>query len=270
VALDFAQIVTDNQSMVFSVAVRFLRDREGAAELAQDVFLQLYEKLSWIESQAHATAWLRRAICHRCIDEARKRRLRPRVGLDAIPEPVAESRNPDLLLNERLRHMVAELPESARMVVPAEVSGGSRPDGYCGDVEYADQHGEEPPASLACDYAGTIRKAGDLQMNLDEELIAALRREAAPDDFAAGVLAKTTLAKRAPSPARVWAFRRPAIFALAAALILAIVLPSAIYEHSRQQRGREARDQLIAALSITRVQLQQVQKKIRQNTRHRI
>jgi RNA polymerase sigma-70 factor (ECF subfamily) len=103
--------------MVFSVAVRFLRDREGAAELAQDVFLQLYEKLSWIESQAHATAWLRRVICHRCIDEARKRRLRPRVGLEAIPEPVAESRNPDLLLNERLRHMVAELPESARMVV---------------------------------------------------------------------------------------------------------------------------------------------------------
>ncbi|HEX4135132.1 MAG TPA: sigma-70 family RNA polymerase sigma factor [Bryobacteraceae bacterium] len=116
-ALDFTGIVTDNQSMVFSIAVRFLRDREGAAELAQDVFLQLYEKLSWIESPAHATAWLRRAICHRCIDETRKRRLRPRVGLDAVPEPATESRNPDLLLNERLRRMVAELPESARMVV---------------------------------------------------------------------------------------------------------------------------------------------------------
>jgi len=115
--VDFAQVVAENQSMVFSIAVRFLRDREGAEELAQDVFLQLYEKLSCIESPAHATGWLRRAICHRCIDEARKRRLRPRVGLDAAPEPLAESPNPDLLLNERLRRMVAELPESARMVV---------------------------------------------------------------------------------------------------------------------------------------------------------
>jgi RNA polymerase sigma-70 factor, ECF subfamily len=117
VALDFAQVVADNQSMVFSIAVRFLRDRQSAQELAQDVFLQLYEKLRRIESPAHATGWLRRAICHRCIDEARKRKLRPRIGIDTVPEPLAESRNPDLLLNERLRRMVEELPENARMVV---------------------------------------------------------------------------------------------------------------------------------------------------------
>jgi len=115
--VDFAQIVADNQSLVFSLAVRFLRDRESAQELAQDVFLNLYRKLREIESPSHATAWLRRAICHRCIDEARKRRLRPRVGLDSVPEPVSESRDPDLLLNERLRRTVEELPESARMVV---------------------------------------------------------------------------------------------------------------------------------------------------------
>ena len=130
--LDFARIVADNQSLVYSVAVRFLRDREGAEELAQDVFLQLYQRLRQIESSAHATAWLRRAICHRCIDEARKRRLRPRVGLEAVPEPSIESRNPDLLLNERLRRMVGELPDSARMVVllryqedldPADIAG---------------------------------------------------------------------------------------------------------------------------------------------------
>ena len=117
VAVDFAQVVADNQSLVFSLAVRFLRDREGAEELAQDVFLQFYRKLREIESPAHATGWLRRAICHRCIDEARKRRLRPRIGLDSVPEPAVENRDPDLLLNETLRRMVEELPESARMVV---------------------------------------------------------------------------------------------------------------------------------------------------------
>ncbi|HWE48961.1 MAG TPA: sigma-70 family RNA polymerase sigma factor [Bryobacteraceae bacterium] len=115
--LDFARIVEDNQSLVFSLAVRFLRDREAASELAQDVFLGLYRQLDRIESPAHATWWLRRSICHRCIDEARKRKLRPRIGIDSVPEPRAERREPDLMLNERLRKLVEKLPEGARMVV---------------------------------------------------------------------------------------------------------------------------------------------------------
>lgn len=115
--LNFEKILADNQSLVFSLALRFLRDREGAEELAQEVFLQLYEKLRKIESPAHATWWLRRAISHRCIDEARKRRLRPRIGLEAVPEPPAESRDADPLLSQRLRKLVENLPENARMVV---------------------------------------------------------------------------------------------------------------------------------------------------------
>jgi RNA polymerase sigma-70 factor, ECF subfamily len=117
VAVDFVRVVADNQSLVFSLALRFLRDREGAEELAQDVFLQLYKHIRQIESPAHATSWLRRAICHRCIDEARKRRLRPRIGLEDVPEPASENRDADPLLNERLRRLVGDLPENARMVV---------------------------------------------------------------------------------------------------------------------------------------------------------
>ena len=48
--LDFDRVVAENQAMVFSLAVRFLRDREGAEELAQDVFLQIYQQLGRIES----------------------------------------------------------------------------------------------------------------------------------------------------------------------------------------------------------------------------
>jgi RNA polymerase sigma-70 factor, ECF subfamily len=117
VGVDFTRTVLENQSLVFSLALRFLRDRAGAEELAQDVFLQLYRKLDEIETPMHATWWLRRAISHRCIDEARKRRLRPRIGLEAVPEPTAESRHGDPLLNERLRVLVEGLPANARMVV---------------------------------------------------------------------------------------------------------------------------------------------------------
>jgi len=103
--------------MVFSLALRFLRNREVAEELAQDVFLQCFRQLDNIEDAAHACSWLRRAICHRSIDELRKRRYRPAIGLDDIPEPAAAGAMPDLLMRDRLRALVGALPEKARMVV---------------------------------------------------------------------------------------------------------------------------------------------------------
>src|SRR4051812_13688955 len=103
--------------MVFSLALRFLRNREIAEELAQDVFLQCYRQLDRIEDAGHACSWLRRAICHRSIDELRKRRFRPAVGLDEVPEPAATGQIGDVMLRDRLRGLVGDLPEKARMVV---------------------------------------------------------------------------------------------------------------------------------------------------------
>jgi RNA polymerase sigma-70 factor (ECF subfamily) len=117
VGLDFARIVDDNQSMVVSLARRYLRDPETAEEIAQDVFLQLYRQLDRIQTPEHATFWLRRAICHRSIDESRRRKLRPHLGLENIPEPPAVSPTPDTMLNERLRHLVSALPDLPRMIV---------------------------------------------------------------------------------------------------------------------------------------------------------
>lgn len=98
-------------------------------------------------------------------------------------------------------------------------------------------------------------------MNLEDDLRRALRREDAPADFAAGVIEKTQ------APALPF-WKRPAVFAMAAGLAVAALIPPAIYQYGEERRAREARDQLMVALSITRVQLQQVEEKIRQNTRH--
>jgi hypothetical protein len=102
-------------------------------------------------------------------------------------------------------------------------------------------------------------------MNFEDELRAALRREPAPPDFAAAVLSKTASLQKGVLPFR----RRPATFALAAALAVAALVPPAVNEYRRQQRAVEARDQLIEALAITKLQLLQVGEKIRRNTRHK-
>lgn len=107
-------------------------------------------------------------------------------------------------------------------------------------------------------------------MNFEEELKAALQREAPPPDFAARLLAKTALAKTAAKTRVLPFWRRPVTLAIAAVLALTALVPSAVYQYRQHRRAVEARDQLILALSIARVQLQQVKEKIHRNTRHKI
>lgn len=114
---DFASLVREHQSMVFSLAHHFLRDRAAAEELAQDVFLQLYRHLGELQSPEHIVFWLRRVTANRCISEARRRQRHPEVPLDDSPEPEAPPSESDPIVGERLRRMVASLPEKARMVV---------------------------------------------------------------------------------------------------------------------------------------------------------
>ncbi len=113
----FADLVRRHQAMVFSVAWNFLRDRSVAEELAQEVFLQLYQALPQLTSAEHVAHWLRRAAVHRAIDFGRKRRLRAQVSLENAPEPFVGPSQGDPMLKRTLAKLVASLPEKPRMVV---------------------------------------------------------------------------------------------------------------------------------------------------------
>src|ERR1035441_6538169 len=89
---DFEGIVRAHQSMVFSIAYHFRHDRPAAEELSQDVFLQLYKSMGALESAEHVTRWLRRVTTNRCIDQCRRSKLMPRIGLEQVPEPSSPSR----------------------------------------------------------------------------------------------------------------------------------------------------------------------------------
>lgn len=110
----FAELVREHQSMVFSLALRSLRDPAEAEELAQEVFLQLFRGLGRIESPAHLVHWLRRVTTNRCIDAVRRRR-ETAVPLEEIPAP--EGPGSDPLAAPRLRTLVAGLPPGQRTVV---------------------------------------------------------------------------------------------------------------------------------------------------------
>jgi RNA polymerase sigma-70 factor (ECF subfamily) len=111
----FAAVVRGHQAMVFSIAFHFLRDRERAEEIAQEVFLQLYRSGGDLSTEAHVTFWLRKVACHRAIDFARKRKFE--VALEDAPEPATPNANEDPWLNRRIRVLLTSLPETPRMVM---------------------------------------------------------------------------------------------------------------------------------------------------------
>jgi len=116
----FEDLVREHQSMVFSMACRYLRNRALAEEIAQDVFLQLYRKLPLLESPDHVLHWLRWVTAHRLIDHSRQEKRRPQSPLEDAPEPATAdpaSMSSDPLLADMLRELVAALPENARIVM---------------------------------------------------------------------------------------------------------------------------------------------------------
>ncbi len=114
--MTFAEVLRAHQSMVFSLAYHFLRDRGAAEEVAQDVFLRLYSKIDDLEDAKHVTFWLRKVTSRRCIDYVRKRKLQFTIALEEADEPAVEPAG-DPLLSRRLRQLVATLPEKPRMAM---------------------------------------------------------------------------------------------------------------------------------------------------------
>ncbi|HEY7404103.1 MAG TPA: RNA polymerase sigma factor [Candidatus Angelobacter sp.] len=123
----FAELVREHQGMVFSIAYHYLQDRSLAEDLAQEVFLELYQSLGRIQSAAHLTYWLRRVTANRCIDQGRKKLRRREQALEEAPEPAASDPPADPLLLERLQQSLAVLPERQRMVVILRFQEGLGP-----------------------------------------------------------------------------------------------------------------------------------------------
>lgn len=63
------------QKRVFSVALNFFGgDRDKAADVAQQVFLKIYTRVSDFRGDAELTTWIYRITVNACIDEQRKNR----------------------------------------------------------------------------------------------------------------------------------------------------------------------------------------------------
>lgn len=95
----FSYIVEHYQDIVFSIALKVLKNREDAEEMAQESFIKAYKSLHSFKGNAKFSTWLYRITYNTCISEVRKRKTHfastddieirdesTEINLDGIPE----------------------------------------------------------------------------------------------------------------------------------------------------------------------------------------
>jgi len=70
----YASLVSKHKSLVFSIALKILNNREDAEEVAQDSFLKAYQSLKTFEQKSKFSTWLYRIAYNTAISKTRKKR----------------------------------------------------------------------------------------------------------------------------------------------------------------------------------------------------
>jgi len=89
---EFAYLVDKYKTMVYSLALRLVKDREEAEEISQDAFVKAYQSLASFKGKAKFSSWLYRIVYNTAISKLRQQPA-GRVSLD-------ESNIPDNLYTE--------------------------------------------------------------------------------------------------------------------------------------------------------------------------
>jgi RNA polymerase sigma factor (sigma-70 family) len=99
----FDQVVLRYQDMVFSLAFRLLGGYDEAVDLSQEVFLQVYRKLSTFRRDSSLRTWIYRIVINRAKNRQRwwKRRINEMTALP-IEEAESRARSGDILQDEAL------------------------------------------------------------------------------------------------------------------------------------------------------------------------
>jgi RNA polymerase sigma-70 factor (ECF subfamily) len=113
----FSTIVERYQRVLFTVALRFLGEREAAADAAQNAFVRAYERLDTFDPARRFFSWMYRIIINECLNA--KRGARPS---EPVPETLTAGADPFELFEaaerrRRVQGAILALPTEYREVI---------------------------------------------------------------------------------------------------------------------------------------------------------
>jgi RNA polymerase sigma factor (sigma-70 family) len=115
----YAQLVERHKDMVFTIAVKILKNREEAEEISQDAFLKAYQALPEFEGKARFSTWLYRIVYNAAISKVRK----VKTEFAAIDEALIDNYTTDVVsggMNELSKEEQLEALNSVMDNLPEE------------------------------------------------------------------------------------------------------------------------------------------------------
>jgi RNA polymerase sigma-70 factor, ECF subfamily len=124
----FSELISRHRDRLWAVALRTLGNPEDAADSLQDALLSAYRGAAGFRGGSAVTTWLHRIVVNACLDNARRRAVRPTEPL--VMDPASElpgrdtvsERETSLAVMAALRTLP---PEQAAAVVLVDVEGFS-------------------------------------------------------------------------------------------------------------------------------------------------
>jgi len=71
----YAGLVEKHKHMVFTVALRIIRNREDAEEISQDVFIKVFQSLGKFKQESKFSTWLYKITYNASISKTRKKKI---------------------------------------------------------------------------------------------------------------------------------------------------------------------------------------------------
>ncbi len=116
----FRLLVDRYRDRVYALALRIAREPEAAEEIAQDAFLRVWQALPAFRGESRFSTWLYQITLHRALDVrsslARRRQRETPVDVQQHSD-TAKVDSPNWELRRSLERLIAELPESPRIIV---------------------------------------------------------------------------------------------------------------------------------------------------------
>lgn len=127
----FRKIVETHQDRVLNTCYRFLKSREDAQDVAQEVFIQVYKSLDEFRGDAQLSTWIYRIAVTKSLDFIRRQNRQRRMGSvktllgfgsEVIEVADTQGITPERDLDDQERQKilawaVSKLPESQRVAI---------------------------------------------------------------------------------------------------------------------------------------------------------